>query len=427
MLKTDEGVKNFLAQKKLNAEEIAAKKAGIGPIDDARKLQNEMNAKELAFKKTLDDLVNQISGPVNSGFTILLQTVMGLGKTFATLAYEFSRGKIDLRHFFKTPEEFKQDVADITKEIARLEPIFAKENKLREEQLKVEQEINEKEKKLLTADIDEKAKLQRELRVLKIQQENINKERIKSGEFNNPSGPALEKKRKELQETKKNAAAMGVNLNAPSDSEDPLAKINFKDIKENTGGGKADPALVALALKINKEFPNSTITAMNDIFHQNQKDENGRLIKSKHTEGKALDFTLNPAPQTREEAAVIKEAIRRLGPSRVLDEYFESKTDQTRGGHFHVEVARNGGLFQGPDTGYPVILHGDELITPMNKVQDVTKTELSALPMMDSGTGSGSSDISNIIGILSDKLDTMISKLSDSNDIQDKLLRNSMV
>ena len=427
MLQKDEGIKNFIAQKKLNAEEIAAKKAGIGPIDDARKLQAEMNAKELAFKKTLDDLVNQISGPVNSGFTILLQTVMGLGKTFATLAYEFSGGKIDLRHFFKTPEEFKQDVADITKEIARLEPIFAKEVKLREEKLKVDQEIIEKEKKLLTAEnIDEKAKLQREIRALKTQQENINKERIKAGEFNNPSGPALEKKREELKTTRKNAAAMGVDLDAPTTGEDPLAKIRFKTNAraEATGGGKADPALVALALKINDAFPNSTITALNDIYHQNQKDANGQLIKSKHTEGKALDFTLNPAPANAEEAAVIKQAIKRLGPSKVLDEYFESKTDQTRGGHFHVEVARNGGMFKGPDTGYPVILHGDELITPMNKVQNVTKTELSSLPMMDSGIGSrpGSDTLIKVIALLTDKLDKMIDQLEDSVDIQDKIL-----
>jgi hypothetical protein len=424
MLEKDEGIKNFLAQKKLNAEEIAAKKAGIGPIDEARKLQAEMNAKELAFKKTLDDLVNQISGPVNSGFTILLQTVMGLGKTFANLAYEFSGGKIDLRHFFKTPEEFKQDVADITKEIARLEPIFAKEVKLREDKLKVDQEIDEKEKKLATANIEEKSKLQLEIRKLQNDSTKLQQEIIKSGGIKNPTGPALEKKRQELKDTRKNAAAMGINLDVPTVGEDPLAKVRFKDPKENRGGGKADPALEALALKINDAFPNSTITAMNDIFHQNQKDANGQLIKSKHTEGKALDFTLNPAPANAEEAAVIKAAIKRLGPSKVLDEYFESKTDQTRGGHFHVEVARNGGMFKGPDTGYPVILHGDELITPMNKVQNVTKTELSSLPMLDSGVGSrpGSATLIKVIALLTDKLDKMIDTLEDSVDIQDKIL-----
>ena len=81
-------------------------------------------------------------------------------------------------------------------------------------------------------------------------------------------------------------------------------------------------------------------------------------------------------------------------------------------------------MFKGPDTGYPVILHGDELITPMNKVQNVTKTELSSLPMMDSGIGSrpGSDTLIKVIALLTDKLDKMIDQLEDSVDIQDKIL-----
>ena len=111
-------------------------------------------------------------------------------------------------------------------------------------------------------------------------------------------------------------------------TEDVLAKIRFKDRKENTGGGKADPKLIDIAQKINEAFPGSTITALNDMFHQNRRDRGGNIIKSRHTEGKALDFSLAPAPKDAEEASIIKEQIKDLGASKVLDEYFESKTDQ---------------------------------------------------------------------------------------------------
>jgi hypothetical protein len=215
-------------------------------------------------------------------------------------------------------------------------------------------------------------------------------------------------------------------------TEDVLAKIRFKDRKENTGGGKADPKLIDIAQKINEAFPGSTITALNDMYHQNRRDRGGNIVKSRHTEGKALDFSLNPAPKDADEAALIREQLKDLGASKVLDEYFANKSNQSTGGHFHVEVARNGGLFKGPDTGYPVILHGEELITPMNKVQDVTKKELSSLPMMDSGSGSGSSEssislLAEMIEMLSDKLDTMIDRLDTSNSIQDDLLKHSRI
>ena len=60
----------------------------------------------------------------------------------------------------------------------------------------------------------------------------------------------------------------------------------------------------------------------------------------------------------------------------------------------------------------------------MNKVQNVTKTELSSLPMMDSGIGSrpGSDTLIKVIALLTDKLDKMIDQLEDSVDIQDKIL-----
>jgi hypothetical protein len=143
-LKTEEGKKQFLAQRKLNADEIAAKKAGLGPKDAAKDAQNAQLATELAFRKGLDELTAIISGPVTGGFTLLMKATMSLGKTFANLSHMF--GGPDIRHLFKTPEELKKDVEDLTKQASKLESALAKEVSLREAKIKNDEESNKKDK-----------------------------------------------------------------------------------------------------------------------------------------------------------------------------------------------------------------------------------------------------------------------------------------
>lgn len=95
--------------------------------------------------------------------------------------------------------------------------------------------------------------------------------------------------------------------------------------------------------------------------------------------------------------------------------------------------AANGGIFKGPNTGYPVMLHGEELVAPMNsllkKLMETpadTSTVASA-PAVDNDRGSDAMIAMEMMSMLSEKLDTMISKLDDSNGIQDKILRYSQV
>ena len=421
-LKTEEGKKQFLAQRKINADEIAAKKAGLGPADAVKEAQNEQLKTELALRKAFDELTSQISGPVNAGFKILMQTTMGLAKTFADLAYKFSLGTMDLRHLFKTPEELKKDVEDLTKQA--LESALAKEVSLREAKIKNDEESNKKDKEYQEAknklndiaknrptasssakDIEswQTQRVEQDKLVKKLEAERsvlINKGYQMKRELESRGmGPGagtvyadkirgeLEKARAELAQAKKYATDAGVappppptagkptpaaapvspqkleqrsataaNLGTTKEgkainTEDVLAKIRFKDRKENTGGGKADPKLIDIAQKINEAFPGSTITALNDMFHQNRRDRGGNIIKSRHTEGKALDFSLAPAPKDAEEASIIKEQLKDLGASKVLDEYFADKNSKTTGGHFHVEVMKDGGVIQAQPGG----------------------------------------------------------------------------
>lgn len=93
-----------------------------------------------------------------------------------------------------------------------------------------------------------------------------------------------------------------------------------------------------------------------------------------------------------------------------------------------LEQAANGGIFSGPGGGYPVMLHGNEVVIPMKDAasvlaaRDVTKTEL---PTMNAASTSGDSGISDMVSMLAGKMDEMISKLNDSHRTQEELLQYS--
>ncbi len=102
----------------------------------------------------------------------------------------------------------------------------------------------------------------------------------------------------------------------------------------------------------------------------------------------------------------------------------------------HFEMARFGGVFKGPASGYPVMLHEEEVAMPKpqfdelaNGVQkeSVTTATHNLGSNSDNLADSPSAILQELIVLMEDKFDTMISKLSDGNDISDKLLRNAMV
>ena len=103
--------------------------------------------------------------------------------------------------------------------------------------------------------------------------------------------------------------------------------------------------------------------------------------------------------------------------------------------HFELK-AKKGGMFNGPESGYPVEMHGNEIITPLSP--NSILEQLGKTPATTEIAGSSSSSTTNtikeiysmnteVMEMLAGKLDTMISKLSDSNDTQSKLLMYSRV
>ena len=145
--------------------------------------------------------------------------------------------------------------------------------------------------------------------------------------------------------------------------------------------------------------------------------------RSNHNYGRALDLNRNQVSE--------------LASTGLLTKYgFNTIPDDPP----HIEMAKMGGVFDGPESGYPVMLHGKEAVVPENQLkavktllENVTKENLSSeLPTTITSPVANSTEPDNILlvdlyNIMDDKFSTMISILSSSNDVQAELLKHSRV
>jgi hypothetical protein len=209
--------------------------------------------------------------------------------------------------------------------------------------------------------------------------------------------------------------------------------LNIKS-EETVAGGPVDPKLLELARQIQSSFPGVKFTALNDAYHQKNRPT------SKHTKGRALDFSLNPPPKDAKEAAAYKKKLQDMGFAYVADEYFADKGAYTTGGHFHAHIGyADGGIATGPKSGYKATLHGTEAIIPMldgktvnielkntgtsNDFSGITNN-IQAKSMMASLTSnaqSSNTQSEDSAYTLLGKIENMITSIDQSNSIQDKL------
>ncbi len=104
-----------------------------------------------------------------------------------------------------------------------------------------------------------------------------------------------------------------------------------------------------------------------------------------------------------------------------------------------IEKARNGGVFEGPETGYLVELHGNEMVAPTEKfrqlldnMQQVTKQELGPVTNTTSTTATSSSStdpalFADMMEMMEEKFNDIIDALNEGNGISDKILTYSKV
>ena len=197
------------------------------------------------------------------------------------------------------------------------------------------------------------------------------------------------------------------------DALDPYVKQNFMDMISEYG----KPVQINAAMRSHEEQQ-----TLYDKWIKNGRVGNpvAKPGQSRHNFGRALD--LNSTQVTA------------LSSSGLLAKYgFNTIPNDPP----HIEMARFGGVFSGPESGYPVMLHGDQE-TVVTKPQfdemanGVKKESVStAMKNLDSNTSNPVETpaviLQELMGMMEDKFNEMISQLSTGNDISDKLLRNSMV
>jgi hypothetical protein len=161
--------------------------------------------------------------------------------------------------------------------------------------------------------------------------------------------------------------------------------------------------------------------------------------KSRHERGLAVDINSSDVS-----------ALNGLG---LLDKYglIGGQASSSQGGYVndppHIELkAARGGVFTGPSTGYPVELHGQEMVAPLS--MDSILMKLAKTPALSiegemieksitgisksSTSGNEATDAilkmhSELINVLSTKLDNMIDVLDEGNDTREKIFKHSMV
>lgn len=222
------------------------------------------------------------------------------------------------------------------------------------------------------------------------------------------------------------------------------AGLRLKSGDVQKEGSKVDPKLLEIAKQAQANIPGFLyFSAFNDNFHQE------KSPTSKHTDGLAFDFTVNPGrgktKPSKEDSDNIIKMLKDMGVDSVINEY-DNPSSKATGGHFHAELAMpkayDGGLFDGPKAGYPVELHGREAIVPLpdpsSKISVETtasaaaKAPLNSILTSDNNSSSAMSNMSaqileDLYNLMEDKFDSMIATIKDGNDISDKLLKYSRV
>jgi len=204
----------------------------------------------------------------------------------------------------------------------------------------------------------------------------------------------------------------------------------------------------------NREFSNEEVMALfeNDYQkHKKQAESNVPGFNKYDSIGKAafIDLTFNMGPGWPKKFTNTSKKIEEgdtFGAARGLENSLWYKQVASRGPKIVDMVenatiqARDGGIAMGPKTGYPATLHGNEIIVPLDpnsvlaelgkKSQAQVQAEMRTITeKVTSSAPEYSKEILEVNKVmmetLASKLDNMINKLDQSNDIQDKILKYS--
>jgi hypothetical protein len=189
-------------------------------------------------------------------------------------------------------------------------------------------------------------------------------------------------------------------------------------------GEEIAPGIIDMAKKVQSDIPGfKYFSAFNDKYH------NEKSPRSFHAKGQAMDFTVAEHP-TPEQGKSVVNWLKQQGASLAIDEY-NNPSSKATAGHYHAQIqAKTGGVFEGPDSGYPAMLHGTEIVIPtdpesMSKLNEVlgtyvaqriedTRSMIGSSPGMDQGKTLDkdfASGLQGLMGNTSQFVDDMFGKV----------------
>jgi hypothetical protein len=220
-----------------------------------------------------------------------------------------------------------------------------------------------------------------------------------------------------------------------------LTRISSKSGKSTSVNEKFAPAFQGLIDYLDKS--GYEINSLGGFVDRDVRGKPG--VKSVHAHGGAIDInpSTNPLGTTlvTDMPGDISSVAAGLGlgwggnwKSRKDAMHFSAA--QSEGGS--LLKAKNGGLFDGPTSGYDVELHGREMVIPAPDVSkvfgdkdNVEKQELSSVFNQQNSTTTQMDDsatvemLAKLMEMMEEKMDDMIDKLSDSHSTQEQLLKYS--
>ena len=173
---------------------------------------------------------------------------------------------------------------------------------------------------------------------------------------------------------------LGASMSTPPGPSGPMqkssqAQLAASGLKLKAGDVQGDneeisPKILNMAKKVQGDIPGfKYFSAFNDKYH------NEKSPRSFHTKGLAMDFTVAETP-TPEQGKSVVNWLKQQGASLAIDEY-NNPSSKATAGHYHAQIqAKTGGVFDGPETGYPAMLHGTEIVIPTDPASMARMSEV---------------------------------------------------
>lgn len=422
-----------------------------GALDNERAAEVQRQITERNAQQAKDRLTNLIGNRIVPILETFFKVVDKIGGALASFVKFITFGKIDFTDLFKGSEITGE------KESPEIQKIRDEQQKLLNERNRLNEQINDKTKIIFEETLKQLGFTEEELK-------DANKRKEFDKKYNENKKAYLDRRTeidKKIEQSEKEVAVINKKQTdaAMKKATTPSGTMGVKGATGAAGGAETqaekqllsgptsnlDPRLVEALnsvaqdygkpIKINSGFRSKEdqerlySTWVNAGGGPDKPNAGGVYMPakpggSKHNYGQAVDIDSTVANELDKLGLLKKHGLTRPHSKDPV----------------HIQLAKAGGIFNGPDSGYPVLMHGKELVVPMpdtsniaNVLDSVQKTALQDQGQNKAsfvGSSQAMSDQfialqTDLMNMIASKLDMLDTRLAKSNDIQENILTYS--